>query len=67
VVNDLQDVAVSLCPRIDDVLGRVRDAGASVAMVSGSGPTVFGLFDTPDAARAAAATVPGAIAAEPVA
>jgi 4-diphosphocytidyl-2-C-methyl-D-erythritol kinase len=66
-VNDLQDAAVSLCPRIDDVLGRVRDAGASVAMVSGSGPTVFGLFDTPDAARAAAATVPGAIAAEPVA
>ena len=44
----------------------MRDAGATVAMVSGSGPTVFGLFDSLDAAREAAATVPGAIPAEPV-
>jgi 4-diphosphocytidyl-2-C-methyl-D-erythritol kinase len=65
-VNDLQDAARSLCPQIDDVLDRVRAAGATVAMVSGSGPTVFGLFDTPEAARDAAAGVPGAIAAEPV-
>ena len=35
-------------------------------MVSGSGPTVFGLFPDPEQARAAAATLPGAIAAEPV-
>ncbi len=35
-------------------------------MVSGSGPTVFGLFPTPAAAREAARRIPGAIAAEPV-
>jgi 4-diphosphocytidyl-2-C-methyl-D-erythritol kinase len=65
-VNDLAAAACSLCPAIEPALAAVRSAGASVAMVSGSGPTVFGLFDTPDAARAAAAVVPGAIAAEPV-
>jgi 4-diphosphocytidyl-2-C-methyl-D-erythritol kinase len=66
-VNDLQDAARSLCPAIDDALESVRAAGADVALVSGSGPTVFGLFATPEAAHAAAASVPGAIAAEPVA
>ncbi len=34
-------------------------------MVSGSGPTVFAIYDSPDAARAAAAPLPGAIAVEP--
>jgi 4-diphosphocytidyl-2-C-methyl-D-erythritol kinase len=65
-VNDLEAAARSLSPAIDPVLDAVRTAGASVAMVSGSGPTVFGLFDTAGAAREAAAVVPGAIAAEPV-
>ncbi len=65
-VNDLEPAARALCPAIDPVLDAVRAAGATVAMVSGSGPTVFGLFDDPEAARAAAASVPGAIAAEPV-
>jgi 4-diphosphocytidyl-2-C-methyl-D-erythritol kinase len=64
-VNDLQDAARWLCPTIDPVLAAVRAAGATHAMVSGSGPTVFGLFDEPGAAHAAAATIPGAIAAEP--
>ncbi len=42
--NDLQRAAVSLCPRIADALGEVRAAGAELALVSGSGPTVLGLF-----------------------
>jgi 4-diphosphocytidyl-2-C-methyl-D-erythritol kinase len=58
-VNDLQDAARELCPAIDDAL-------FDGAMVSGSGPTVFATYPTPDAARAAAREIPGAIAAEPV-
>src|SRR5918992_2258615 len=51
-VNDLQDAARALCPAIDDAL-------FPGAMVSGSGPTVFGLYATPDAAREAARGIPG--------
>jgi 4-diphosphocytidyl-2-C-methyl-D-erythritol kinase len=69
-VNDLEPAARALCPAIDPVLADVRAAGARAAMVSGSGPTVFGLFDTPAAARVAttwlAERQPRAIAAEPV-
>ena len=42
--NDLQGAAVSLCPEIDERLELARRAGATVALVSGSGPTVLGLF-----------------------
>jgi len=58
-VNDLQDAARALCPAIDDAL-------FPGAMVSGSGPTVFALHGSPDAAREAARAIPGSIAAEPV-
>ncbi len=53
-VNDLERPARSLCPAIDAALADARDAGATTAMVSGSGPTVVGLFPTKhDAERAA--------------
>jgi 4-diphosphocytidyl-2-C-methyl-D-erythritol kinase len=42
--NDLQRAAVSLCPEIAHALGRARAAGAEVELVSGSGPTVLGIF-----------------------
>ena len=42
--NDLQRAAVSLCPQIAEVLREARAAGADLALVSGSGPTVLGLF-----------------------
>jgi 4-diphosphocytidyl-2-C-methyl-D-erythritol kinase len=58
-VNDLQAAARALCPAIDDAL-------FPGAMVSGSGPTVFAAFASPETARQAAATIPGAVAAEPV-
>jgi 4-diphosphocytidyl-2-C-methyl-D-erythritol kinase len=35
---------VSLCPQIAGALVQARDAGATSALVSGSGPTVLGLF-----------------------
>ncbi len=66
--NDLEAAAISLEPSIAPALDRVRACGADHAMVSGSGPTVFGLFAGaagPARARAAAERVPGAIAAEP--
>ncbi|MBB4661718.1 4-(cytidine 5'-diphospho)-2-C-methyl-D-erythritol kinase [Conexibacter arvalis] len=73
IANDLQDAARSLCPAIDDALAAARDAGAEQALVSGSGPTVVGLFwgaDGEERAAAAAAALsgrfPGAVAARPV-
>ena len=42
--NDLARAAISLCPEIDAALSQARDAGAEIALVSGSGPTVLGLF-----------------------
>lgn len=71
--NDLQRAASSLCKPIEDALAQARAAGADVALVSGSGPTVLGLFgaaDGPARAQAAAERMTGrhprAIAAVPV-
>jgi 4-diphosphocytidyl-2-C-methyl-D-erythritol kinase len=42
--NDLQRAAVSLRPEIAETLRQARHAGADIELVSGSGPTVIGLF-----------------------
>ena len=65
-VNDLEAAARELCPAIDAALAALRSQGAQAAMVSGSGPTVFGLFSSLDAARRAAESTPRAVAVEPV-
>jgi 4-diphosphocytidyl-2-C-methyl-D-erythritol kinase len=52
--NDLQSAATSLCPEIDERLEWARRAGAALALVSGSGPTVVGLFAASDPATSAA-------------
>jgi 4-diphosphocytidyl-2-C-methyl-D-erythritol kinase len=66
-VNELQPAALSLLPELEETLTRVRDAGADVAMVSGSGPTVLGLFHDRAAAKAARdAHFPGCKVAKPV-
>jgi 4-diphosphocytidyl-2-C-methyl-D-erythritol kinase len=60
--NDLQDAAISLCPSIEPALNQALEAGADVAMVSGSGPTVVGLFlraNGPGRARRAATGLDG--------
>jgi len=44
LVNDLEAAAVSLRPRIAGALDALRDVGAKVAFVTGSGPTAVGLF-----------------------
>ncbi|MFI4977332.1 MAG: 4-(cytidine 5'-diphospho)-2-C-methyl-D-erythritol kinase [Solirubrobacterales bacterium] len=65
--NDLQEAAISLCPQIAQALAQAREAGAEQALVSGSGPTVVGLFPPParsaigglELARSAAAGLSG--------
>lgn len=51
--NDLEPAATRLCPPVARVRERIRKEGARAVGMSGSGPTVFGIFDTADAARAA--------------
>lgn len=58
LVNDLEQAAISLRPRIAEVLGALEEVGAARALVAGSGPTVFGLFDDIVAADSAAAALP---------
>jgi 4-diphosphocytidyl-2-C-methyl-D-erythritol kinase len=43
-VNDLEPATRSLCPPAGAVLDALREAGARIAAVSGSGPTAFGVF-----------------------
>jgi 4-diphosphocytidyl-2-C-methyl-D-erythritol kinase len=62
--NDLQEAALALCPEIANALSEARHAGADLALVSGSGPTVVGLFlndrsARDDLARAGDASPPG--------
>ena len=59
LVNDLQAAAISLRPEIEDALRALEEAGAAHAMVTGSGPTAFGLYPTADQAAAAAAVLRG--------
>ncbi len=61
--NDLQPAALSLRPELHDALSSLRAAGALGSLVSGSGPTCFGLFEDLGAAEAAAARIDGAIPA----
>jgi 4-diphosphocytidyl-2-C-methyl-D-erythritol kinase len=61
--NDLQPAVLALRPELEGVLTSLQDAGALGALVSGSGPTCFGLFPDRAAAVTAAAGIDGAIAA----
>jgi 4-diphosphocytidyl-2-C-methyl-D-erythritol kinase len=54
LVNDLQAAAISLRPEIEEALRALKDAGAAHAMVTGSGPTSFGLYESVEAASQAA-------------
>jgi len=57
--NDLTEAATSLRPEIAEVLQALRASdGIRHAAMSGSGATCFGLYDTIDIARQAAARLP---------
>jgi 4-diphosphocytidyl-2-C-methyl-D-erythritol kinase len=61
--NDLEASARALCPEIDHALEALRAAGVGHPMVTGSGPTVFGLSDDPDALASIRRAYPRAVAA----
>jgi 4-diphosphocytidyl-2-C-methyl-D-erythritol kinase len=60
--NDLQPATLRLRPELGQTIEALVAAGALGAQVSGSGPTVFGLFPDREAAERAAARTPGALA-----
>jgi 4-diphosphocytidyl-2-C-methyl-D-erythritol kinase len=55
--NDLEEPCLAHRPTLSPLLGLLVGAGAQRAMMSGSGPTVFGLFSSMGAARRGALTI----------
>jgi len=55
LANDLEPAARSLRPDIADALDALREAGAPLALLTGSGPTAVGFFHTLMGAKRAAA------------
>jgi 4-diphosphocytidyl-2-C-methyl-D-erythritol kinase len=53
VANDLETVTLSRYPELRELLAGLSEAGALVQGMSGSGPTLFGLFYEAEAAQAA--------------
>jgi 4-diphosphocytidyl-2-C-methyl-D-erythritol kinase len=58
--NDLEEAAFALRPELPEAKRALLDAGALGALVSGSGPTLFGLARDEEHAAALAAAVAGA-------
>jgi 4-diphosphocytidyl-2-C-methyl-D-erythritol kinase len=57
LANDLEPAARSLRPEIGAALDALRECGAPLAFISGSGPTAVGLFPTLARAKSAAAQI----------
>jgi 4-diphosphocytidyl-2-C-methyl-D-erythritol kinase len=55
LANDLQPAALSLRPAVAEAVAALEAVGATRALLTGSGPTAFGLFE--DLARADEAAV----------
>jgi 4-diphosphocytidyl-2-C-methyl-D-erythritol kinase len=55
LANDLEPAARVLRPEIGEALDDLRAAGAPLALLTGSGPTAFGVFEDLRSAQAAAA------------
>ncbi len=51
--NDLEDVAITMHPELSDIKHELIVRGASGALMSGSGSSVFGLFTEPKEAQTA--------------
>jgi len=57
--NDLEKVALSMCPEIQTIKDRLREAGALGSLMTGSGSAVFGIFGDERGARNAAKKMGG--------
>ncbi len=57
LANDLEPAARSLRPDIGGALDALREAGAPLVLLTGSGPTAFGLFPTLARAKSATAEI----------
>lgn len=55
--NVLETVTIPAYPVINEIKRTMMDNGAIGSMMSGSGPTVFGIFDSPSAAKQAVKAV----------
>jgi 4-diphosphocytidyl-2-C-methyl-D-erythritol kinase len=51
--NDLQDIVLREFPVLEKVFSGLREAGAEGVLLSGSGPTVFGIFSREKSEKAA--------------
>lgn len=60
--NALEAPAIRLMPEIGRIMETFRNLGARFVRMTGSGSTVFAVFDTDELAHAAASAIPGAIA-----
>ena len=55
--NVLQPVSASMRPEIGNAILRLRESGAEVSLMTGSGSAVFGVYRTPSKARSALTTL----------
>ena len=58
--NDLEPACLKERPALSPLLGRLVGKGATKAIMSGSGPTIFGLYPSRSAARRAARAIEAA-------
>lgn len=65
--NDLEAPAIALMPEIGRIMEDFRKMGAKFVRMSGSGSTIFAVFEDMEAARKASAQVPGSIVTRSIA
>lgn len=57
--NDLEKVGIGMCPAIQTIKDRLIEAGSVGALMSGSGSSVFGIFENKEKAEKASASLAG--------
>lgn len=59
--NDFEGPVAKRHPEITRIIGALRGAGAEIARLSGSGSTVFGIFDEPPVEELLTSQMPGTV------